>query len=120
MAITEVIVNYTERNYFNDYDEVRTDRTTWVTDENVSKAIDKLVRRHRRSDGRNADCMFVTNDDGTGWRLCYDYDRELLKKGVDTHFLMLRHFTNVQTQSWDEEHNVSVTYAKQAIIGGEN
>ena len=45
MAITEVVVNYTSRNYFNDYDETRSERMTWVEPEKVSKAIDKLARR---------------------------------------------------------------------------
>lgn len=117
MAITDVLVNYTERNYFNDYDETRTDRITGVTLAKVSKAIDKLVRRYK-SNGKT-DCMFVTNDDGTGWRLVYDFDPELFDKGVYEKYLRLRHYTNMSADSWDTEDNVSVAYAKQAITGRE-
>lgn len=115
MAITEVVVNYTARNYFNDYDETRSERMTWIEPEKVSKAIDKLVRRYRNN--KECDCMFVKNDDGTGWRLTYDFDPELFEKGVHEKFLRLRHYTNMGIDSWDSEEGVSVAYAKQAIIG---
>lgn len=114
MAITDVLINHTERNYFDDYSEIRSDHMTGVTPEKVEKAIDKLARRHRRG---LYDCMFVTNDDGTGWRLTYDFDPELFEKGVHEKFLRLRHYTNMGIDSWDCEEGVSVTYAKQAIIG---
>jgi hypothetical protein len=117
MRITNVTVNHTERNYFNDYDEVRTDRITEVTLVKVLKTIDKLVRRYRSS-GRT-DCMFVTNDDGTGWRLVYDFDPELFDKGITKKYLRLRHYINMSADSWDTEENVSVAYAKQAISGKE-
>lgn len=115
--IKQVTVNHTERNYFNDYNEIRTDRITGVTLAKVYKAIDKLVRRYK-SNGRT-DCMFVTNDDGSGWRLVYDFDPELFEKGVHEKFLRLRHYTNISVDSWDTEENVSVAYEKQAITGKE-
>ena len=113
--ITDVRVNFTERTYFNDYNDVRSDTMCGVTLEKVERAIDKLVRRYRKHQLR--DCMFVANDDNTGWRLCYDYDRELFDKGVHTVFLRLRHYTNMSTESWDTEKSVSVAYAKSAIMG---
>ena len=39
MAIIEVTVNHRERNWFGDYDEMRSDEMTFVTEEKVSKAI---------------------------------------------------------------------------------
>lgn len=114
MAITDVLVNHTERNYFDDYSEIRSDYMTGVTPEKVEKAINKLARRHRRG---LYDCMFVKNGDGTGWRLTYDFDPELFEKGVHEKFLRLRHYTNMGTDSWDYEESVSVAYAKKAIIG---
>lgn len=117
MAITEVVVNYTARNYFNDYDETRSERMTWVEPEKVSKAIDKLVRRYRSK--KECDVLLVTNSDGTGWRLMYDIDPELFEKGIEEKGLRLRHYTNMRYNSWDTDENVSVTYAKEAIIGEE-
>ncbi len=115
MAITEVVVNYTARNYFNDYNETRSERMTWIEPQKVSKAIDKLVRRYRSN--QECDCMFVKNNDGTGWRLVYDLDPELFEKGIAKKYLRLRHYTNMSADSWDTEDNVSVAYAKQSIIG---
>lgn len=45
--ITNVIVNHTERNYFNDYDETRSDVMCGVDYDKLCRAIDKLHRRHR-------------------------------------------------------------------------
>lgn len=115
MAITEVVVNYTARNYFNDYDEIRRDEMVCITAEKITKAIDKLHRRYRTKG--ECDVLFVTNSDGTGWRLVYDFDPELFDKGVAEKYLRLRHYTNMSADSWDTEDNVSVAYAKQAIIG---
>lgn len=115
--IEQVIVNHVERNYFNDYGEMRSDQMVGIEPEKVAKAIDKLCRRYRNSDGYERDCMLVTNDDGSGWRLWYDYDPELFEKGVTLRALRLRHFTDMRHDSWDTEENVSIAYAKQAIIG---
>lgn len=116
MAITEVVVNYTARNYFNDYDETRSDRMTWVELEKVSKAIDKLVRRYRS--GQECDCMFVKNDDGTGWRLMYGYDERRFDPKNSKRTLRLRHYTVYSADSWDTEETVSVARAKECILGG--
>ena len=117
--ISEVIVNHEERNYFNDYSEIRSDHMCGVEDDKVIKAIDKLVRRYKDKYNPRRDCMFVINEDGSGWRLMFDHDRDLLEKGVEQRFLRLRHFTNVSISSWDTEETVSVAYAKQAILGRE-
>ena len=117
MAITEVVVNYTARNYFNDYDETRSERMTWVEPEKVSKAIDKLVRRYRNS--QECDCMFVKNDDGTGWRLMYGYDERRFDPKTSKRNLRLRHYTVYSADSWDTEQTVSVARAKECILGGE-
>lgn len=117
MAITEVVVNYTERNYFNDYDETRSERMTWVEFEKVSKAIDKLVRRYRNS--QECDCMFIKNDDDTGWRLMYGYDEMRFDPKTSKRTLRLRHYTVYSADSWDTEETVSVARAKECILEGE-
>ena len=117
MAITEVMVNHTERNYFNDYDEIRSDEMVSITAVKVSKAIDKLVRRYHSK--KECDVLFVTNSEDTGWRLMYDLDPELFEKGIEEKWLRLRHYTSMRYNGWDTDENVSVTYAKKAIIGEE-
>jgi hypothetical protein len=117
MAITEVEVNHTERNYFNDYDEIRRDEMLHVTAEKVAKAIDKLVRRYR-SKGEG-DVLFATNSDGTGWRLMYDIDPELFERGIEEKGLRLRHYTSMMYNGWDTDETVSVAKAKERILGGE-
>jgi hypothetical protein len=115
--ISKVIVNHDERNYFNDYEEVRSDEMMGVEPEKLVKAIDKLVRRYHS--GNRIDCMFVKNDDGTGWRLMYDIDPELFERGVEEKVLRLRHYTSMAYNSWDTDVCVSVMYAKKTIIGEE-
>lgn len=110
--IERVIVNHTERNYFNDYDELRSDEMVGVDAEKVSKAIDKL-HRHYRTKGE-CDVLLVTNSDGTGWRLMYDFIATDRPKE-----LRLRHYTSMRYNSWDTDQSVSVAYAKDAIIGEE-
>jgi hypothetical protein len=117
MSISEVTVNHTERNYFNDYDEIRRDDMVCITAEKVAKAIDKLVRRYRSK--KECDVLFVTNSDGTGWRLMYDIDPELFERGIEKKGLRLRHYTNMRYNGWDTDECVSVTYAKEAINGEE-
>jgi hypothetical protein len=117
MEITEVVVNYTAWNYFDDYDEIRSERMAWVEPEKVSKAIDKLVRRYRNR--RECDCMFVKNENGTGWRLMYDIDPELFESGIEEKGLRLRHYTNMRHSIWDTDETVSVAKAKERILGGE-
>lgn len=110
--IERVIVNHTERNYFNDYDELRSDEMVGADADKVSKAIDKLHRRYR--DKGKSDVLFVTYDDGTGYRLMYDFI------ALDRPYeLRLLHYTNVSTNSWDTEETVSVAHAKRAIVGSE-
>lgn len=117
MAITEVVVNYTARNYFNDYDEMRSERMTWVEPEKVSRAIDKLARRYRSN--KESDCMFVKNDDDTGWRLMYGYDERHFDPKTSKRTLRLRHYTVYSADSWDTEKTVSVAKAKEYILGKE-
>jgi len=112
--IKKVSVNHEERNYFNDYTELRTDQMVAITPEKVTSAVNKLVRRHKNG---HDDCLFVINDDDTGWRLGYDYDPELIRHGVFEKCLRLTHYTHVSTDSWDSEENVSVAYALNAILG---
>ena len=81
MAITYVTVNHEERNYFNDYDEIRRDEMVCITADKIAKAIDKLARRYRSK--KECDVLFVTNSDGTGWRLMYDIDPELFERGIE-------------------------------------
>lgn len=109
MAIAEVTVNHTERNYFGDYDETRRDDMVCITEEKIAKAIDKLHRRYRTKG--ECDVLFVTNSDGTGWRLMYDFIATDRPKE-----LRLRHYTSMMYNSWDTERNVSVAYAKKAIL----
>lgn len=110
MAIRNVRVNHSESNYFNDGEEIRTDEMLFPSAEKVARAIDKLVRRYRSR--KECDVLFVTNDDGTGWRLMYD-----TASMSEPRKLRLRHFTSMRHNSWDTDENVSVTYAKEAIIG---
>lgn len=117
MAITEVTVNHTERNYFNDYSEIRSDVMTGVTNEKVSRAIDKLHRRYR--DKGECDCMFVRNADGTGWRLMYGYNPYTFDERHSVKELRIRHITNMNTDSWDTEERVSLSKAKRLILGAE-
>ena len=106
--IEKVTINFFERNYFRDYDELRTDEMVRISEEKLLKAIDKMARRNR-SAGLH-DALFVTNSDGTGWRLMYDY--------VDgENELRLRHYTNMRYNSWDTDEAVTVAYAKRTIIG---
>lgn len=117
MAIRKVIVNYTERNYFNDYDEIRVDEMIGVDADKVSRAIDKLVRRYRSK--QECDCMFVKNDDDTGWRLMYGYDERHFDPKTSRRTLRLRHYTVYSADSWNTEETVSVARAKECILGGE-
>lgn len=116
--IATVTVNHEERNFFNDYGEIRSDMMVGVEPEKVARAIDKMVRRHRK-DRLILDCMLVQNHDNTGWRLMYGYDPELFEKGIEERFLRLRHYTDWYSQSWDTEESVSVAAAKKAILGGQ-
>lgn len=122
--ITQVVVNHTERNYFNDYGEIRSDKMVGVTAPKVSSAIDKLARRFRNGE---VDVMLVTNDDNTGYMLRYEkVDMEqyvhptlgtMYRGGYDA--LRLRHYTYMPSGSWDTEETVSVAKAKRIILGGE-
>lgn len=121
MRIKRVTVNHVERNYFDDYDELRSDTMAFVSGEKVARAIDKMVRRHaRRGEG---DCLFIENDDATAWRLCYDYDPELAKEGVYSKVLRMLHYTclhrGMGTASWDTEETTTATAAKRLIVGEE-
>lgn len=123
--ITKVVVNHTERNYFNDYDEMRTDRMGAITDEKIAKAINKLVNRFKSRGVK--DCMFFCYDDDTAFRLGYQtvgmeqYEHPVFgtmyRGGHDA--LVLRHFTHSSTDSWDKEEVVTVAQAKRRILGGE-
>ena len=112
--IKKVSVNHEERNYFNDYTELRTDQMVAITPEKITHAVNKLVRRHKNG---HDDCLFVINDDNTGWRLGYDYDQRLAKQGVFKKHLRLTHYAHLSTDSWDSEENVSVACALKAILG---
>lgn len=115
--IATVTVNHEERNFFSDYKEIRSDMMVGINPENVARAIDKMVRRHRR-DESVLDCMLVENYDNTGWRLMYDYD-ENFDPETGRKCLRLRHYTNWNTNSWDTEETVSVAQAKRRILKGE-
>lgn len=125
MAIRKVIVNYTERNYFNDYDEIRVDSMSGITNEKVTKAINRLVNRFKSRGAK--DTMFVTYDDGTAYRLCYqtvdmeEYEHPVFgtmyRGGRDA--LMMRHYTHSATDSWDGEQEVSPAKARRMILEGE-
>ena len=105
MAITKVTVNHRERNWFGDYDEQRTDEMLFVSDEKVAKAIERLHRRYLG--GKEWECLFVTNDDNTGWRLMHDNDGKMV----------LRHYTNMKYGGWDTDQIVGVAKAKNLILG---
>lgn len=105
----KVTVNHEERNYFNDYDEIRTDEMMFVTSEKVSRVIDKLVRRHKNN---NDDVLFITYDDGTGYRLMYDRD------GEGGEHLVLRHYSNMKYNSWVSDSVVRPSRAKKLILEG--
>lgn len=125
MGITKVIVNHTERNYFNDYDEIRTDHMLNVSEEKVIKAINRLVNRFKSRGVR--DSMFFCYDDDTAFRLGYQtVDMEQYEHPVfgtmwrGGHYaLVLRHFTHSSTDSWDNEEVVTVAQAKRRILEGE-
>lgn len=107
MAIKKVTVNHTERNWFGDYDEQRSDEMLLVSEEKVAKAIERLHRRY--IGGKEWECLFVTNDDGTGWRLMHDKT-----KGGK---MVLRHYTNMEYGGWDTDQIVGVAKAKSLILG---
>lgn len=113
--ITKVVVNHAERNYFDDYSELRSDTMTYVDAKKVCKAIDKLVRRYRNN--LKCDCLLVENDDGTGWRLWYAYDEKHFDPKTSRKELRLRHFTSWEHQGWDTEEAVTVAQAKRRILG---
>ena len=115
--IKRVTVNHSERTYFNDYSDIRSDEMCGVTDEKVERAIDKLCRRYRTN--QLCDCMHVENEDGSGWRLMFDYDPELFDRGIHIKGLRLRHYLTFRTDSWDTDAHVSASYAKRAILGKE-
>ena len=114
MRITEVTVNYSDRNYFNDYDEFRSDSILGIDETKIIRAIEKLHRRFVKSE--KTDCMFITNEDGTGWRLMYDYDRENFDPKKSKKELRLRHYVKMSTDSWDTEEPVSLAKAKRLIL----
>ena len=118
MKITSVHVNHEERNYFDDYSEIRSDDMIGVTDEKVSKAIDKLQRRYRRCG--ICDCMFVSYSDGTAYRLMYGYDESNFNPATSSKELRLRHYTNYQYGSCDVEKVVTPSEAKRMILGLQN
>ena len=115
LTVCKVVVNHIERNYFNDYREIRTDAMCIVTAEKLARAIDKLHRRFKRHGC--FDCLFADNADGTGWRLCYDYEESDSNERNPAEVLKLRHYTSTHTQSWDYEEAVTVAEAKRRIIG---
>lgn len=122
--ITKVVVNHTERNYFGDYDEIRTDRMSGITDEKVAKAINKLVNRFKSRGVQ--DVMFVYFDDDTAYRLGYQtvgieaYEHPtfgtMYRGGHDA--LVLRHYTVSSIDSWDTDEEVTPAKAKHIILGG--
>lgn len=120
--IKRVTVNHEERNYFDDYDELRIDTMSCVTDEKVARAIDKLVRRFRAKGA--TDAMFVEYEDGSGYSLMFkvvgaeSYEHPTfgaMYRGGE-YKLVLRHYTYVHTDSWNTEEIVSASGAKKAII----
>lgn len=123
--INKVVVNHTERNYFDDYSEIRTDVMSGVEPEKVTKAIDKLVRRFKTHD--ESDVMFVMYDDDTAYRLAYqtvgmeEYEHPTL--GVmyrgGHNALVLRHYTHYSTNSYDTDNEVTAAKAKRLILEGE-
>lgn len=117
VMIKSVTVNHVERNYFDDYEEVRSDKMIGVSAEKVAKAIDKLARRFRNR--QICDCLFANNDDGSGWRLMYDFDCKTFDPNTSTRELRLRHYLNTETNSWDTEEVVTVAKAKRMILGEE-
>lgn len=106
--IESVRINHTERNYFNDYDELYTDEMCGVDADKLAKAIDKLHRRYLTADKH--DVLFVTYTDGTGYRLMHDYGI-----GHDGP-LTLRHYVNMRHDSWDTDEKVTVSAAKRRIL----
>lgn len=123
--ITGVVVNHEERNYFNDYDEIRVDHMSRVSAEKVTKAISKLVGRFKSRGVK--DCMFIHYDDGTAYRLGYQtvemeqYEHPVFgtmyRGGHDA--LVLRHYTHSATDSWDTEGEVTKAKAIRLILKGE-
>jgi len=123
--ISRVVVNHEERNYFGDYNEIRTDRMSNITDEKIAKAINKLVNRFKTK--RHRDTLFVCYDDDTAYRLCYttvdmeSYEHPtfgtMYRGGRDA--LMLRHYTHISVDSWDTDEEVTAAQAKRRILGGE-
>ncbi len=124
-VISKVVVNHEEHNYFNDYDEIRTDRMTSITDEKIAKAINKLVNRFKTRGHK--DHMFVCYDDDTAYRLGYQtVDMEsyehptygtMYRGGREA--LVLRHYTHASVDSWDTDREVTVAQAKRLILGRE-
>lgn len=106
--IESVRINHTERNYFNDYDELYTDEMCGVDADKLARAIDKLHRRYLTADRH--DVLFVTYTDGTGYRLMHDYGI-----GHDDP-LTLRHYVVMRHDSWDTDDAVTVAEAKRRIL----
>ena len=106
--ITNVTVNFFERNFFNDYDELRHDTMVWPCADKVCKAIDKQVRMHRS--GNDTPVLFVTTDTNEEYRLMYDY-----ADGATNKVYRIRHYTNSTTHSYDHDEPITPAKAKAFI-----
>lgn len=106
--VTSVTVNFFERNFFNDYDELRHDTMVWPCADKVCKAIDKQVRMHRS--GNDTPVMFVTTDTNEEYRLMYDY-----ADGATDKVYRIRHYTNATTHSYDHDEPITPSGAKRFI-----
>ena len=122
-SIERVSVTYEERNYFNDYDEFRSDRSTCPDSDTIKRAIDKMCRRFK-AHGKT-DCLWVVYNDNTAYRLIYDLvDYETYEHPVfgvmcngGRYALMLRHYNVLSTESSDKEFEVTPSKAKRLILG---
>lgn len=106
--VTDVTVNYCERNFFGDYDELRHDTMAWAEPDKVCRAIDRQVRMHRS--GNDTAVLFVTTDTNEQYRLMYDYASDLSRK-----VYRIRHYTNATTHSWEHDEPISPNKAKALV-----
>lgn len=101
-AIKSMSVNHYERGYFGS-EELRYDKVYEPSPIMVCKTVDKLARRAKESG--KTDCMFTFGDDGTGYRLAAEGRRGLV----------LRHYININHDSWDGEWTVTAARAKSVL-----
>ena len=106
MELKSIVVMHYDRDYFGNEGCFRVDEMPYPSSDKISRAIDKMVRRHRK--GIEGDALYVTYSDGTGYRLTYEPDG-------DDMVLKLRHYTSMERNRWGVDMKTSPSNAKRTI-----